>query len=276
MSRFDTHVHLWRRGDGHPVRIRERVPQLDQDFGLNRLLPELAGASVDRIILVSAAQTELEPNWLLEVARMRPDLIAGVIGWLNPADPDFHEKLSVLVADPAWLGLRLPIVLENAADFASRPGIDLALEQLTEADAIVQVLVNPEQIASIAPLLERHPGLRTVIDHAANPDVSKPPSSEWSDGISRLGALPRAACKVSAFWLPGASPPSPERLAPFAAQIVSVFGKRRIVAASNWPVTSSLASPGEILEGCELLFALTAKSFATNAARIYRRSNSRK
>ena len=29
--RFDTHVHLWRPGDGHRVLIRERIPELDAD-----------------------------------------------------------------------------------------------------------------------------------------------------------------------------------------------------------------------------------------------------
>jgi len=276
MSRFDTHVHLWRRGDGHPVRIRERVPELDQDFDLDRLLPEIADASVSRVVLVSAAQDEREPAWLLEVARKRPDLVAGVIGWLNLFDAAFPLKLAALIEDPHWLGIRLPIVLEDAAAFASRPGIDAALDHLAAADALVQVLINPSQIEAVAPLLERHPNLRVVIDHAANPDVGRPMSSEWRDGMHRLSALPNAACKVSAFWLPGMAPPTRDDIRPFADEIGTAFGHDRIVAASNWPVATMLTSPRQIFMACEQTFRLPSSEFYANATRIYRRSTARK
>lgn len=276
MARFDTHVHLWLRGDGNRVRIRERVPELDQDFGLLELLPQLIEAEVERIVLVSAAQSEREPAGLLEVAHRHPDLVAGVIGWLDPGDPEFGAKVARLSSDAAWLGIRLPIVLEDAEAFAARPDIDAALDRLTAADALVQVLLNPSQIAAVAPLLERHPDLRVVVDHAANPEVRRPLSSEWRDGIYRLGALPNAACKVSAFWLPGMVPPTAEATRPFADEIVTAFGHDRIVSASNWPVTSMLASPRQIFMACEQAFRLHSSELHANATRIYRRLTARK
>ncbi len=271
MARFDTHVHLWLRGDGNRVRIRERVPELDRDFGLVELLPQLIEAEVERIVLVSAAQNEREPAGLIEVAHRHPDLVAGVIGWLDPGDAELSTKVARLAADPAWLGIRLPIVLEDATAFVAQSGIDAALDRLVAANAVVQVLVNPAQIATVAPLLERHPDLRVVIDHAANPDVAMPVSSEWRDGIRRLGGLPNAACKVSAFWLPGMPAPTADQLQPFADEILAAFGTERIVAASNWPVTTLLASPLRTFMACEQTFRLHAGAFYDNAARIYRR-----
>jgi len=272
--RFDTHVHLWQRGDGNVVRIRQWVPQLDRDFGLEQLLPQLIEAKVERIVLVSAAQNEREPAGLLEVARRHPDLVAGVIGWLDPGDADFAAKVVRLAADRAWLGIRLPIVLEDATAFIARPGIDAAFEQLAAVDAVVQVLTNPTQIAIIAPLLERHPDLRIVIDHAANPDVSQPVSSEWRDGIRRLGELPNAACKVSAFWLPGAPAPSEDQLLDHAREIADAFGPQRLVASSNWPVTTLLTHTRQIFTTLEQIFVVTADEFYDNAARVYRRQTS--
>lgn len=274
--RFDTHVHLWQRGDGNLVRIRERVPELDRDFGLAQLLPGLAAAEVERIVLISAAQSEREPAGLLEVAQRHPDLIAGVIGWLDPGDADFAAKVAALAADPAWLGIRLPIVLEDAAAFAARPGIDAALEGLAAVDAVVQVLVNPSQIAAIAPLLERHPELRTVIDHAGNPDLSRPVAAEWQEGIRCLAALPNAACKISAFWLPGAPPPADEQMRVHLGEIVAAFGEERIVAASNWPVTTLLGQPWQKFMALEQLSRIPAPTFYGNAARIYRRTGARR
>ncbi len=272
MARFDSHVHLWRRDDGNAIRIRDRVPELDQDFGLVELVPRLIEAEVERIVLVSAAQNEREPAGLLQVARRHPDLVAGVIGWLDIGDPEFDAKVADLSADPAWLGIRLPVVLEDAEAFAARPGIDAALHRLARAGAVVQVLVNPSQIAAIAPVLERHPDLRTVIDHAANPGVSRPLTDEWRDGMHRLGEMPNSVCKVSAFWLPGAEPPTDDQKRPFADVILDAFGPARLVAASNWPVTSLLTHPREVLTAIERLFALGSEQLFDNAARIYRRT----
>ena len=77
--RVDTHVHLWQRGDGHRVLIRERLAALDRDFTMDGLAPELDAAGVQRVILVSAAQEEAETDALLAAARAAPDRVLGVV-----------------------------------------------------------------------------------------------------------------------------------------------------------------------------------------------------
>jgi L-fuconolactonase len=272
MKRFDTHVHLWHRGDGNAVRIRERVPELDQDFGLEQLLPVLDDAQVDRIVLVSAAQNEREPASLLNVARQHPDLVAGVVGWLDLADAAFAEKVAALAAEPQWLGIRLPIVLEDAEAFAARPGIDAALSHLASVDAVVHVLVVSPQITAVAPLFERHPDLRIVIDHAANPDVSQPPTAEWRQGLQRLAQLPKSTCKISAFWLPGQPIPEDNQVRLFVTEIIEMFGANRIIAAGNWPVSSLAMSCGDVLARLESCSGRPPAVFYNNAARLYQRS----
>jgi L-fuconolactonase len=272
MKRFDTHVHLWHRGDGNAVRIRERVPELDQDFGLEQLLPVLDDAQVDRIVLVSAAQNEREPASLLNVARQHPDLVAGVVGWLDLADAAFEQKVAALAAEPQWLGIRLPIVLEDAEAFVSRPGVDAALSYLAGVDAVVHVLVIPSQIATVAPLFERHPDLRIVIDHAANPDVSQPPTAAWRQGLQRLAQLPKSTCKISAFWLPSQPIPEDDQVRLFVLDIIGMFGANRIIAAGNWPASSLAMSYGDVFARLERCSGLPSAVFYENAARLYQRS----
>jgi L-fuconolactonase len=139
---------------------------------------------------------------------------------------------------------------------------------------VVQVLINPPHIATVAPLLERHPALRIVIDHAANPDVSRPVSREWGEGLHRLAALPNTACKVSAFWLPGSPPPSNEQLLIHVGEIADAFGPQRLVAASNWPVTTLLTHTRQIFTTLEQIFVVSADEFYDNAARVYHRQPS--
>lgn len=269
MSRFDTHVHLWNRGDGHPVRIRSRVPALDGDFGMGKLRPLLAPAGVSRLILVSAAQTEAEPAGLLRIAAENRNLVAGVIGWLDLAAPDFEARLASACADPLWLGLRLPIVLEDADIWAARPGLDTALAALADARAVVQVLVAPGQIATAATVLERHRRLRIVIDHVANPDLTHPGDAAWHEGMARLARLPNAFAKLSMLWLPGQPVAEDAALAPIFDHVAHQFGHNRLLAASNWPVSAPGFAYGAVFATIERLTGLDAERFAANAEAIY-------
>ncbi|MGV3652063.1 MAG: amidohydrolase family protein [Devosia sp.] len=271
MSRFDTHVHLWTRGDGHPVRIRSRVAVLDGDFGMEALRPLLAPAGVSRLILVSAAQTEAEPLGLLRVAAENRNLVAGVIGWLDLAAPDFETRLVAACTNPLWLGLRLPIVLEDAELWAARPGLDAALAALADVGAVVQVLITPGQIATVATVLERHPGLRTVIDHVANPDLTRPGDPVWQEGIVRLARLPNAFAKLSMLWLPGQPLPDEAALASIFVHVARQFGHHRLLAASNWPVSALGFAYRDAFATIERLTGLDAGRFAANAEAIYTR-----
>ncbi|SFZ80609.1 L-fuconolactonase [Devosia enhydra] len=271
MSRFDTHVHLWRRGDGHPVRIRSRVPELDADFDMHALRPLLASAEISRLILVSAAQIEAEPAGLLIVAEAHRDVVAGVIGWLDLAVPDFEARLAAACTNPLWLGLRLPVVLEDAETWVAQPGLDDALAALADVGAVIQVLVAPHQIATVATVLERHTGLRIVIDHVANPDLTHPGDPVWHEGIARLARLPNAFAKLSMLWLPGQTLPDEAALAAIFAHVARQFGHHRLLAASNWPVSAPGFAYRDVFATIERLTGLDAGRFAANAEAIYTR-----
>ncbi len=238
--RFDTHVHLWRPGDGHRVLIRERIPALDADYSLAAVRRTLAEADVARIILVSAAQEESETAGLLAAAGEAPGLVAGVVGWLDLQAPDLDARIERCAAEPAWLGVRLPLTVMADREFIG--GAGAAIAALAEAGALLELLAAPDQLDLAASVLAEHPQAVVVVDHAGNPDMSAAPTPEWQAGLARLARLPNAWCKVSAFWAPGDPPPSVARAEPFFAHALAVFGAGRLVAAANWPV-SALAGP---------------------------------
>jgi L-fucono-1,5-lactonase len=83
---LDTHQHFWKanRGDG----MTPAVPILARDFRPSDLRPELRKAGVTRTVLVQAAQTTDETDFLLKLAE-ETDFVAGVIGWFDLEDKTF-------------------------------------------------------------------------------------------------------------------------------------------------------------------------------------------
>src|SRR5580658_8379682 len=104
--RIDAHQHFWRpsRGDyvwltpqAHPAICRKFLPQ--------DLAPLLDDAGVERTILVQAAPTTGETDYLLGLAAETP-FVAGVVGWADFEAPEAAARIDVLARQPKLVGLR--------------------------------------------------------------------------------------------------------------------------------------------------------------------------
>lgn len=274
--RFDTHLHAWWPGDKAAIRIRAKIPELDRDFGIAGARVILREAGVSRAVLVSAAQEDADNARLLEIANANADLVAGVIGWLDPEAPDITDRIAHWRQEPLWRGIRMPLTIHEDRRYIARDGVGRGLAALRDAGAIAEILAAPDQLADVAAVLETLPGLRAVIDHAGTPEFATPPTPLWREGIAALARVPDAVCKVSAFWMPG-DPPVQEPLAlQFFAHVAATFGPDRMIAAANWPV-SSLGRPyadvWEMLDRLAVAAGLDAPAIAAitaaNAAALF-------
>ncbi|MGO4835077.1 amidohydrolase, partial [Rhizobiaceae sp. 2RAB30] len=84
----DAHHHLWQlaRGDYHWMPGAPEI--LLQDYMPEDMAPLLRRFGVARTIVVQAAQTRAETDFLLELAA-GTDFIAGVVGWLDMENEAF-------------------------------------------------------------------------------------------------------------------------------------------------------------------------------------------
>lgn len=80
---------------------------LRRDFLPGDLRPLIRGYGVDGTIAVQARQCEEETVFLLNLAEQNPDVVMGVVGWLDLRADDVEEKVS---ADSSlkcsWLSTR--------------------------------------------------------------------------------------------------------------------------------------------------------------------------
>jgi L-fuconolactonase len=88
--RIDAHQHFWNpsRGDYHWMPRGDRV--LDRPWLPDDLLPSLEQTGITRTVLVQAAPTVNETEYMLGIADVTPS-VAGVVGWV-----DFENRNEIL------------------------------------------------------------------------------------------------------------------------------------------------------------------------------------
>ena len=82
--RIDSHFHLWRPARGDYGWLTPAAGSLYRDHEPDEFAPLLAAHGIDAAILVQAAPSAAETEFLLAHAELHP-WIAGVVGWTDMA-----------------------------------------------------------------------------------------------------------------------------------------------------------------------------------------------
>lgn len=280
-DRIDAHQHFWSlaRGDYgwlDPARQPGLAP-LYRDFAPADLQPHLAAHGVRGTVLVQAAPTLAETQWLLRLAHEN-DLVRGVVGWVDLARDDAVAVIEALAADRLLKGVR-PMLqdLPDTTWIATAP-IAPAVHALVQHGLRLDALVKPPHLPHLLAFAERHPALPIVIDHAAKPDIAHGAFSAWRRGLRALAQLPAMHCKLSGLATEAGSGWTAATLRPYAETVLELFGPRRVIWGSDWPVLQLAGDYAGWVRACEQLLApLDAGDrdavWAGNAERFYRLSS---
>ncbi len=218
---FDTHVHVFRRGEGL-VEGRRYTP--GHDALPETLLAKMASSGIDRAILVQPSFLGTDNRFLLSAIEDHPGRFHGVA----VTAPDLPESALAELKARGVVGIRLNLIGLPVDDFASRHGGLVAA--LARQDMVLEIQAEGVQWQTILPVLEQGE-TRVLIDHFGR----------TAPGASSRGfeALLAAAVRNSAFWFKVSAP---YRLAPgmaarCAERLVGTLGVDRIVWGSDWPAT---------------------------------------
>ncbi len=272
----DAHHHLWRpdRGDYHWLGAAPEI--LRCDYMPADLAPILTRFGVVRTVLVQAAQTVAETDFLLDLAE-KTEFIAGVVGWLDLEDEDFPAMLRRYSARPKLVGLR-PMLQDLDDDaWILRPRVLRGLERIAESGLAFDLLTYPCHLKSVAAALELVPGLRAVVDHLSKPPIRSGEVEPWKDDMARLASFSTLHCKLSGM-ITEADPShwSVSQLEPYVRHVADCFGADRLMFGSDWPVCRSVAEYGEVLAATLLALPHEMRGdervLFQNAVRFYRLS----
>ncbi|WP_170427183.1 amidohydrolase family protein [Ruegeria arenilitoris] len=271
--RIDAHQHFWalaRRDYGW------LTPDLDaiyRDFTPDDLLPLLKAVGIDGTVLVQAAPTVAETEYMLSLADQNA-FIKGVVGWVDFEADDVGAQIAALAAHPALVGLR-PMI-QNIADPHWMLGDTLlpAFEAIQQHDLTFDALTLPQHLGPLRQLLQRHPDMRVVIDHGSKPLIKDGILDDWSDNMAALARDSSAWCKLSGLVTEAAADWTTEDLRPYVDHLLNTFGPSRLIWGSDWPVCTLASSYERWCETTDTLLTQlsTAERQAImggNAARAY-------
>jgi len=245
-GRVDAHHHVWTlaRGDYGWLQPTRELAPIYRDFSLAELRPLLAVAGIEATVLVQAAPTVAETEYLLDVARESGGLVRGVVGWVDLEAPGAVATLERLAREPLLRGIR-PMLQDLAdAQWILRPGVQAALDALPSLGLRFDALVKPRELKALPRALERHPDLAVVVDHCAKPDIAGGAWQPWADDLAATARHPRAHCKLSGLVTEAGADWSVARLRRYIDHVLACFGPQRILWGSDWPVVTLAARYG--------------------------------
>ena len=240
---IDAHQHFWQIARADYGWLSPALEPLYRDFMPDDLAPHLSQHGIDATILVQAAPTIAETEFLLEIADTTP-FVLGVVGWVDFAAPTAANDIARLARNPKLVGLRPMIQDISDDDWMLRPDIAPAFEALIDADLTFDALVLPRHLSQLRHLLSRLPNLRTVIDHGAKPNISDGLFDEWAHDIAAIAQETGAYCKLSGLLTEAGDDWAPSDVAPYVAHLLTQFGPQRLVWGSDWPVLTIAANYG--------------------------------
>lgn len=232
---IDAHQHFWVLSRGDYGWLTPAAGSIYRDYLPTDLEPLLVRHGIGASIVVQAAPSVAETEFLLALAREAP-FVAGVVGWVDLIAKEASETIRRLAGNPLLVGLR-PMVQDIADDeWLLRPDLSAALDAMIEHGLVFDALVLPRHLPRLLVLIERHPELRVVIDHGAKPGIRERMLDPWRADIAALAARPGICCKLSGLVTEAAADWRVEDLAPFVTHLLATFGAGRLLWGSDWPV----------------------------------------
>lgn len=242
--RIDAHQHFWRLDRGDYGWLTPDLAPIYRDFLPGDLAPHLSEAGIGGTILVQAAPSSAETDFLLGLARDDARIL-GVVGWVDFEAADAPDRIARLARMPKLAGLR-PMIQDIAQDdWMLRPDLRPAFEALIAEDLVLDALTLPRHLPFLRRLIARHPEMRVVIDHASKPDIRTGAFEGWASDMAALARETQASCKLSGLVTEAAPDWSVGDLRPYVDHLLSVFGPDRLIWGSDWPVCTLAASYGE-------------------------------
>jgi predicted TIM-barrel fold metal-dependent hydrolase len=158
----DAQVHFWKANSPDWAWDAGARPQLPEPFTIERALPMMDEAGVDRVVIVPPGLNDRN-DYAIEAARRYPNRF-GVMGRIRLQDPKSAALLPTWKQQPGMLGVRVTFNTPETLAWLSDGTADWFWPAAEKAELAVMFLAVGE-VARFARIAERHPQLTLIIDH---------------------------------------------------------------------------------------------------------------
>ena len=271
--KIDAHQHFWDIERGDYGWLTPDLKPLYKNFTPADLQPLLKTNDVDGTVLVQAAPTLAETRYMMSLATDN-EFIKGVVGWVDFEASDVQDTISELAALTKLVGIRPMIHDIEDTDWMLKEQFSPVYAQLIRHNLVFDALTRPVHLNNLKQLLDRHPDLNVVIDHASKPAIEQSEFTPWADSMEEIAATSNASVKLSGMVTEAGSDWTVELLKPYVDHLLEHFGPGRLIWGSDWPVCILASTYDQWHEATnELLKGLneteTADVLGHNAIRVY-------
>ncbi|GAA4479951.1 amidohydrolase [Rhodococcus olei] len=280
----DPHVHHWlpsvqrwyplmqEPDEARPSTLGD-LTRMAHDYTAADYRADTAGYDVTAIVHVSATSRPGahldELAWLDELAR-DSGWPAAAVGAVDP-DSDWSSieaQLDAQRRSPLFRGIRVLRGLDPAAPVTGR-----LLDHLRRHSLVFDLVAHPHSMPAWAEVLRDHEDLTVVLEHAGWP-IAATDFDDWSAALARLGERPNVHCKISGLGMTLHTLDAAVQR-PWVQRCLDVFGPRRAMFASNFPVDRMYGEFDRLYDGyldaaAQFEAGDRAALFETNARRLYR------
>ncbi len=237
MRRIDAHNHFWQYQPVRDAWIDDSMQVIRRDFFPADLAPLLEANGFEGCVAVQADQSDTETEFLLQLAAGAP-FIKGVVGWTDLRSPLLEEKLEQYQHQPLLKGFRHILQGELNRCFMLQPAFINGITAIGKKGYRYDILIYPDQVGYAAQLTAKCSNQPFIIDHCAKPPIKTGEINSWKENMEAFRHQEHVYCKVSGLateadwnnW-------TPEQIRPYLECITEIFGTRRLVFGSDWPVS---------------------------------------
>jgi predicted TIM-barrel fold metal-dependent hydrolase len=189
----DSQVHIWAANTPERPWVAGARPQLPEPFTIERVVPMMDEAGVDRIVIVPPTLEGERLDYAQEAVRRYPGRF-GIMARIPVDKPDRVQRLATLKEEPGVLGVRLNFIADQGAWLTD--GTADWFWPAAEKAGLPVMFLTSGQTSLFATIAERHPQLTLIIDHMGV-GAGLRPQPDFS-GAVRNDLLPEAITRTAA------------------------------------------------------------------------------
>ncbi|GMQ24381.1 amidohydrolase family protein [Algoriphagus sp. oki45] len=233
--KVDSHQHFWEYDPNRQDWITDDMKRIRRNFLPGDLFPLLQDAKIDGCIAVQAEESLRETDFLIDLAQQH-EWILGVVGWADLGSDGLEEVLENYSENEHLVGFR-EVLQSKDPRYMLREEFIRGIHKLGEKGYCYDLLTFPQHLEATLELVKKCPDQRFVIDHLSKPGIKSGAWKEWKKLISPLAERELVWCKLSgmvteADWQKWTY----EDLFPFLEISMELFGPKRLMFGSDWPV----------------------------------------
>jgi predicted TIM-barrel fold metal-dependent hydrolase len=223
----DAQMHLWKAESADWKWVPGAKPQLPEPFTIEKAVPLMDEAGVDRVVVVPPSWPGDRNDYALEAAKRYPKRF-GIMGRFPMQDPKSAARLPKWKEQPGMLGVRLTFLTPTMVGWLKDGTADWFWPAVEKAGLPVMFLASMQGPAFVR-IAERHPQLTLIVDHMGVTSAVVQ-AGRIGDAIKdtlSLAKFPNVSVKLSSAPLMSKEPYPYADMTPHIRALFEAYGPRR-------------------------------------------------